>query len=345
MKPHLTLILSALLATGLAPLTPSAAANEPVSIIFDTDMGNDVDDAMALACIHNLEKRNACRLLAVTITKDHPKAAAFVDAINTFYGRPDVPIGVVKGSGVTPEEGKYLKVADTMADGKLAYPHDLKSGEDAPDATALLRKTLAEQPDNSVSLVQVGFFTNFVRLLESQPDDISPLSGKELIEKKVKVLVIMAGAFQTVKFDTRHLEYNVKKDIPSAQRLAEDWPGEIIWSGYEIGVAAAYPHESIEQDFDYVAHHPIKDAYIYYNPPPHDRPTWDLTAALYAIYPDRGYFELSPAGNVVVEDDSATWFKPKESGKHRFLILNGVRTARLREALVQLTSEPPASTK
>ena len=38
---------------------------------FDTDLGNDVDDAMALAVIHALESRGECELLCVTLTKDN----------------------------------------------------------------------------------------------------------------------------------------------------------------------------------------------------------------------------------------------------------------------------------
>ena len=183
--PHILAVV--LLAVG-------SVHSEPVKLIFDTDMGNDVDDAIALSMIHAMQRRGACDLLAVTITKDHPKAAAYVDAMNTFYGYPDVPIGVVR-NGATPEEGKFNKVADTKTeDGKLAYPHDLTSGEDAPEAVGLLRRILAAQPDGSVTLAQVGFFTNFARLLDSKPDDHSPLGGKALIEKKVKFLSIMAGS-------------------------------------------------------------------------------------------------------------------------------------------------------
>ncbi|MBI5690746.1 MAG: nucleoside hydrolase [Verrucomicrobia bacterium] len=316
----------------------------PVKLIFDTDMGNDVDDAMALAMIHSLQKRGAVELLAVTITKDHPKAAAFVDAMNTFYGRPDVPIGVVR-QGATPEPGKFNQVADaTNPDGSLRYPHDLRSGEQAPEAVGLIRKILAAQPDASVALVQVGFFTNFARLLDSKPDAHSPLAGRELIAKKVKVFSIMAGAFQTVNWNTRHLEYNVIKDIPAAQGLAKRWPTPVIWSGFEIGVAAAYPHVSIERDFEYVKHHPLKESYYAYNPPPHDRPTWDPTALLYAVYPDRGYFDLSPPGTVTVEDNGATWFRPGRDGKgqHRYLVMSPAQAARVREAIVQLCVEPPA---
>jgi inosine-uridine nucleoside N-ribohydrolase len=319
-------------------------AAAPVKLIFDTDMGNDVDDVMALCMIHNLQKRGACELLAVTVTKDHPQAAAFVDAVNTFYGYPDVPVGVVR-NGATPEPGKFNLLADERnADGSFRYPHDLKSGLDAPEAVGLLRKLLAAQPDASVALVQVGFFTNFARLLDSKPDALSPLSGRDLIAKKVKVFAIMAGAFQTVNWNTRHLEYNVIKDVPAAQALAKRWPSPVVWSGFEIGVAAAFPHVSIEQDLNYVTHHPLKESYVLYNPPPHDRPTWDPTALLYAVYPDRGYFDLSPAGNVTVEDNGATWYRPSKDGKglHRFLVMSPAQTTRVREAIVQLSVEPPA---
>lgn len=340
----LTSIRSTALALCLAIASSLPAA--PVKLIFDTDMGNDIDDAIALAMIHSLQKRGACELLAVTITKDHPQAAGFVDAVNTFYGYPDVPIGVVRNGAQQPDGGRFNLLADQkQANGQLRYPHDLRSGEDAPEATALLRQTLAAQPDGSVTLVQVGFFTNLARLLDSPPDAHSPLPGRELIEKKVKLLSIMAGAFQTVKWQTRYLEYNVKLDVPAAQKLAKHWPSPIVWSGFEIGFACTYPHQSIERDFDYTPHHPIKQAYLLYEPPPHDRPNWDPSAVLYAVYPDRDYFALSPPGQVTVADDAATVFHPgkNDKGRDRFLILTETQNARLREAIVQLTSEPPAS--
>jgi inosine-uridine nucleoside N-ribohydrolase len=338
----------------IAPLLLCAAAlalhchAEPVKLIYDTDMGNDVDDAVALAMIHSLQTRGACELIAVTVTKDHPDAAAFVDAMNTFYGRPDIPIGVVRDGIPQESGGKFnLLVHERNEDGSPRYPHDLKSGADAPEAVALLRQVLAAQPDQSVVIAQVGFFTNLARLLDSPADEFSPLTGRELAAAKVRLLSIMGGAFQTIRHETRYLEYNVRVDVPSAQKLASDWPGPIVWSGFEIGIACAYPHQSIEQDFNYVAHHPVKEAYIRYNPPPHDRPNWDPSAVLYAVYPNRGYFDLSPSGTVTVEDDGATLFKPVKEGRpeqrDRFLIMSAEQAERVREAVVQLTSEPPRS--
>jgi len=325
----------------LLALTYMAAA-EPAAIIYDTDIGNDVDDVLALGMIHAMQSRGHCELLAVTVTKDHPLAGAFTDAINTFYGRPAIPIGTVR-KGATPDQGKFNGLAaEKNADGSPRYPHDLLSGADAPEATALLRRLLAARPDNSVSLVQVGFFTNYRRLLESQPDDISPLSGRDLIGKKVRVLSIMAGSFQTIHDNNHYLEYNVVNDIPSAKVIANEWPTPVLWSGFEIGIAATYPGASIERDYQYTPHHPLKEAYCLYNPPPHDRPTWDLTSVLAAVWPDRGFFALSSPGTVTVADDGFTRFSPGKDGRHRFLILDDVRTARVREAMVQLCSQPPA---
>jgi inosine-uridine nucleoside N-ribohydrolase len=309
----------------------------PLPLIFDTDMGNDVDDAMALAMIHTLETRGVCTLLAVTITKDHPKAGPFVDVINTFYNRGDIPIGVVRG-GVTPDAGRFLKLVDDAS----RYPHDLRSNADAADAVEVLRRTLAAQPDGSVTLVQVGFFTNFARLLASPADAISPLSGRDLIAKKVTQLSVMAGSLRPIKGEKRFLEFNVKMDVPSARQLVKDWPTPIVWSGFEIGVAAAYPHQSIERDFAYVAHHPIKDAYYAYEPPPHDRPTWDLTAVLTLFDPDARYFTRSAPGRVDVAADGYTSFTPAANGRDRYLTMTAPQSERVREAFIWLTSTPPA---
>jgi inosine-uridine nucleoside N-ribohydrolase len=263
-----------------------------------------------------------------------------VDVINTFYGRPDIPIGCIPPLP-DAKSGKFLALAEVKDGDRLRYPHDLKRGSDAPEATQLLRTILSGQPDKSVVVVQVGFSSNLAALLGTPGDTLSPLPGRELVKRKVKLLSIMAGAFQTVNDSNHRLEFNVVRDIPAAQKLAREWPTPIVWSGYEIGKAVPYPAVSIERDYGYVTHHPVAEAYYLYNPPPHNRSTWDLTSVLYAVFPDRGYFDLSAPGTVTVEDDGFTRFTPKPDGRDRFLILNDVQIARVKEALVQLASQPP----
>jgi inosine-uridine nucleoside N-ribohydrolase len=309
----------------------------PVKVIFDTDIGNDVDDVLALSMLHAFQSRGECELLAVTITKPDELAGPFADAMNTFYGRPAIPIGFTHAR-LTNEPSKFLPLAETKDGGQFRYPHRLKRSSDAPEAAALLRKVLSRQPDGSVVLVQVGYFSNFAALLDTPGDAASPLAGRELVQQKVKLLSVMAGAFKTTH---RDLEFNVVQDLPASKRLVQNWPTPIVWSGFEIGIAVPYPAVSIERDFNCVPHHPAAEAYCLYNPPPHERPTWDLTAVLYAVRPDRGYFGLSSPGRVTVEEDGFTRFTPAPQGRDRFLTLNDVQAARVKEALVQLASQPP----
>src|SRR5271156_4963886 len=181
-----------------------AMAGEPVPLIFDTDICGDCDDVLALGMIHALQARGLCKLLAVTISVDHELAAPFVDAVNTFYERGDIPIGVV-GKGGVIEKSKFLSLVAEQDSGRFRYRHDLASNESAKDATALLRATLAGQADHSVVIAQVGFSTNLARLLDSRADASSPLTGRELVERKVKLLSLMAGAFQPIEGNHRYL--------------------------------------------------------------------------------------------------------------------------------------------
>jgi inosine-uridine nucleoside N-ribohydrolase len=330
----------------------ASAARQPAPrppaqrVILDTDMGNDVDDALALAVLHALESRGESRLLAVTVTKDEPYAAPYVDLVNTFYGRPDIPIGVAR-SGITPGADFQTAVAQLRGpDGAPLYPHDLRDGRRAPEATAVLRRVLAAQPDSSVVLVQVGFSTNLARLLDTPGDAHSPLAGRELVARKVRVLQVMAGYFGPPERapSPDFVEFNVERDIPSARALFARWPTPIEVSGWEVGDAVVYPAESIERDFGYVAHHPVRDGYVRYRGAryPYDRPTWDVTSALHAVRPDRNYFGRSEPGRVTVDARGRVHFRPEPGGPHRYLTVSPAQVGRAREAMVLLASEPPS---
>jgi inosine-uridine nucleoside N-ribohydrolase len=298
-------------------------------VIFDTDMGNDIDDALALAMLHSLDTRGEIQLLAVTVTKDNIQAAQFCEILNRFYGRPDLPIGLVT-EGVTPEDNPMISVPVTRrnAAGAYVYPRKIQTRKDVPDAVSILKNTLEKQPDRSVIVVQVGFSTNLAGLL-GQP------GGRDLIARKVRLLSVMAGAFPGKP------EYNIKMDVPSAKKLFAEWPTPIVVSGYEIGLALEYPASSIEKDFAYVEWHPVADSYRAYKKMPYDRPTWDLTSVLYAARPDSGHFRLSEPGTVKVRDDGVTEFVKSSSGRHRHLMLDPAQKKRIIDAFTELSSQKP----
>ena len=311
------------LLAAMVLLTGCATSNTAPGLIFDTDIGNDIDDALALGEIHALQSRGECRLLAVTVSKDNRWCAPFVNAVNTFYGRAGIPIGVVH-DGKTPEDSRYL-----IEVSKRSY-RLIDETTPLPDAVDLLRQTLMKQRDGSVTIVQVGFSTNLARLIEHDAD-------RELVRRKCKLLSMMAGNFSAA----RTKEYNVFKDAPSARKVLRDWPTPIVLSGFEIGAAIKYPATSIERDFNYVPEHPLKLAYELYKPMPYDRETWDLTAVLYAVRPDGQYFDLSQPGEVEVDTSDVTYFKPAPEGKCRYLINVPSQLENVRSTLIQLVSQRP----
>jgi inosine-uridine nucleoside N-ribohydrolase len=328
----LKLFVTTLLAAALLSAAPLSAA--PVRLIFDTDMGNDIDDALALAMIHALETRGEAKLLAVTTTKDNQFVGPFIDLVDTFYKRPGIPIGTVR-DGKTRDDGKYLR--QVVESG--FYPHTLSDSQKAPDALSVLRKTLAAEKDRSVVIVQVGFSTNLARLLDSRPDVASMLPGRELVRIKVRLICVMAG-----HFPKGPAEYNVKTDVESARKLFTDSPVPIVFSGYEIGKQILYPATSIEHDFGYVPHHPIADAYRDYMPMPYDRPTWDLTAVLYAVRP-RNLFGLSPNGRVTVDDQGVTTFTEDKNGSQRYLVATPEQGQHALAQMIELATSRPGRSR
>jgi purine nucleosidase len=313
----------------LAAAAPASAAT-PLHVVFDTDMGNDVDDALALAMLHAFASRGEVKLLAVTVSKDNPWAAEYVRMVDEYYGRGAIPVGIVH-DGKTPEDGLYVR--------QVCELHGRRPDKAAvSDAVELLRKTLAAESDDAVTLIQVGFSTNLARLLESAPDRYSNLSGMELVKKKVRLLTVMAGNFAAAK-----PEYNVLTDVPAASKLFATWPTDIYFSGYEVGGAILFPAVTIEHDFP--ADNPVAEAYRVYQKMPYDRPTWDLTTVLFDLRPDRGYFDVSPPGNITVSPDGSTSFQPNLQGKRYFLSVNPTQAARVREACVWLASQPTQLSK
>ncbi len=345
---------------GVAATTANAAegdlldvrdsADAPVKMIFDTDIGGDIDDAFALGLIHRLADRGAVELLGVTLTNANEPAGRFVAALNAKYGRPGVPVGVASKSTKVFDEYPSKTLAQKTADGAAEYP--VPDGFKLEESVSLLRRLLAEAEDGSVVIVQVGYASNLAALLETPGDDVSPLTGRELAAKKVRLVSLMAGAFS---FDDStaayrdHKEWNVICDIPAMQKFAADWPTPAVFSGYETGDRVRMSPVNLKNDYrrsptskilyDAFGHWTARNTKEGYD---HRRPTWDLTSVLFVARPEsgRGYFALSEAGEVDVRDDGLTTFKPDPNGRRRVFILDEAARIRVEEAFVNLCSEP-----
>lgn len=302
-------------------------------------MGNDIDDAIAMDLLYKYMDAGKISLLMVGVNKDGQAPVEYVDILNTWYGYPDIPIGTIhNGIDCANDSVNYAEVVDNMKteDGNKMFKGAHPEYEKYPESHILYRKVLAEQPDNSVTIASVGFSTNLVRLLETRPDEFSPLTGKELVSKKVKLLVMMAGSF----IGDNTPEYNVWKDVPSARTIFEEWPSPVVASPFDVGIKVLYPAASIEQDFKWAEHHPLVEAYKAYLPMPYDRPTWDPTAVLYAVEGD-SWFTVSPSGDVKVTDDGRTIFAENEFGTRRYISVNDEQADAIRDHFVNMVTSVP----
>jgi inosine-uridine nucleoside N-ribohydrolase len=268
---QILIIVSTLLVLG------HKAIGQPIKVIFDTDIAGDYDDVGAMAVLHNLADKKEVDILAVMSCNAFPTTVPTISVLNDYFGRPQIPIGVTKS------KFPYMECQQKWAEAIIAkYPHTIKSNNDAPDAVLLYREILASQPDNSVTIITVGFFTNLANLLDSKPDSHSPLTGKELVKKKVKHLVSMAARLEPGKNSGR--EYNVHIDTPSSKKVFETWPTPVTLSGFEIGEKILTGIKLIHADD--IQNSPVKDAYqIALEKDKNDkgRMSWDQTAVLVGI--------------------------------------------------------------
>ena len=279
---------------------PVKAQSQPVKIIFDTDMESDVDDVAALAMLHGLADRGEAEILATVSSSLNPWAAPTIDVINTYFGKPDIPIGNVKTFGVY-RNSKYARIISEK------YPQDVDLGENVPDAVDIYREILSNQPDSSVIIVSVGYVSNLSNLLRSQPDEHSSLNGRELVIKKVKHYVCMGGRYPLQQDPGRW--GNFKPDPQAIQHVAKFWPTKIIFTaGGDF--ADAIPTGKILFESENQDKNPVSEAYQIFltgwNRNYHH--SADLIAVYVAVKGHQPYFRLQSKGyNHIFENGTNVW--------------------------------------
>lgn len=306
---------SFILIPGLILVTAFAAvqaASPPVKIIFDTDYETDCDDPGALAVLHALADNGEAEILATIASGRHQWGAAAIDVVNTYYGRPDIPIGATR-RGVVKSSRYNSGLASR-------FPHDTGTIEQVPEATQLYRQVLAAQPDASVVIVTVGYMTNLEDLLKSGPDAHSALGGVALVQKKVKQWVCMGGNFFHQSTDNT----NFRTDPVATMYAVNNWPTNITFVGREVGSVPS-PIRAGAELRTTPADNPVRVAYeLYFGGVAQDRHCADLTTVLYAVRGLRDYWDIETNGYMhFINAQSDFEWRTTRNRDHDYLIPKG----------------------
>jgi len=293
------------------------AATAQVKIIFDTDFGGDADDLGALAMLHNLHNNGECELLGIASWSTEQYVIPAMDAVNRFYGNPDIPMGIRSKDSHFQDWNYNKPIADALLF-KL-------TNQDVPLALNLYRKILSEQEDKSVTIVTVGPLKNIMDLIQSNPDNYSDLSGKELIEKKVKEFVIMGG-----HFPVGENEWNFNGDMPGVTKFVlENLTVPVIFSGFEIG--AAIKTGAVFSKLG--SNHPLYIGWRHFSKHAPwmkenytgeilNNSTFDQTAVLYAVRNGVGeYWDVVENGYCVAKENGDNYWVEGDKFNHAYLVL------------------------
>jgi hypothetical protein len=288
-----------------------------MGVVYDADLGNTIDGALALAVLYGLQVKNESRVVSVTTSKPSLNSAAFADILVRFYtGEPGgffaaQPIGMAsagKGAEDTPI------VTTVLA---KEYSRGVKKLNDTADPVATIRNALSAQFDGNAAVVLAGPATNLAGVLALP-------GAKELIARKVKLLCVAAWRGSAGAWDG-----------PSAKKLFTEWPTPIVAIPKEVGDAVLFPASAIDKELAWTPNHPIADAWKAAGAK--DIPTWAMAAALHSTRQE-GFFKLSDPGTISSTDDGRTTFTPSAGGKHRNLIVDPATKDKVLAAYLELAS-------
>lgn len=310
--------------------------SRPAQILLDTDMATDCDDAGALAVLHALADSGEAEIRAVVVNNKDAASAGAVGAINAFYGRGDIPLGIYQGDAVGITAGHFVQ---TLAADARLYGHEVRSRADIPSATSVYRKTLASLGDGLGVIVSIGHLNNLLDLLGSGPDVHSPLSGPELVRKKVAHIVMMGGDYPSGR---EHNFFARGSEAVTAAVLGT-WPTPILFSGYTLGLAVMTgPKLAALPD-----NHPVRRAYALHGTQPlkNGRPSWDQTAVLAAVRGPAPFWNLGPAGRNHVDPDGSNRWEADPRASHAYLVENSPPANAAAEIEVLMLAAAPGAAR
>ncbi len=300
-------------------------------IIFDTDFGNDADDLGALIILNHLENQGECEVLGIMSYFSERDVIAAIDAVNLYYGNTDFPLSISSHNSYTQQSSYNASISDN-------FPHRY-TNSDVELAVNKYREILAKADDSSITIVAVGPLGNIKELLESAPDKYSSLSGKALIEKKVKSFSIMGGGYPAM--DNEWNFWGNSEGVTLAVLEGLTVPVTIV--GYEVGEAI-----KIGDEFNGVNKNtPLYQGFMHFSANASwmkdnfkgeilNNSCFDEITLLHAIYPDSAeWWQVQDGKRCTVDLHGNNQWVDDTNSTHSYMVLTD-DTSALRTELLRL---------
>ena len=302
-----------------APSVPKAQKAEPINLILDADFGSSTDDLFALMMINHFMDEGRVDLKGIIVDREGAKNAGVVDIFNTYYGHPNVPVGLERNGVKNPRCFiPYNGICDLKdVHGNPMFKRSFDENK-CMEGYKLYRKLLSEAKDKSITVVAIGFMTTIAQLFESGADEYSKEKGVDLFGKKVKAVYIQSGRFEA---GDSLSGYNMRAASKQAAVFYNNLPKDvdIIMSPSNIGDLMDYSPKDVLADLSTTERNPIKAVYTHYTCDTGQR-MWDTNCLVNAVDGDEGYY-LSPRGWVTFVDlgeASQMLFKVDPAGNARY---------------------------
>ncbi len=193
-------------------------------VILDTDIETDCDDVGAVLTLHALAQRGKLGIAGVIASTRDIDSALYLKALLLELGSPVIPVG---SNMSLPQGQNYLDHVVRSQAILYTKARDFKHlRPEIEDGLQLYRRLLAAASDGSVRICAIGLLTLLAALLDSAADDISPLTGRELLAQKVEAIYSMALAAYPAGCD----RFNYAMDKASAAKVLNDAPCKIVIS-------------------------------------------------------------------------------------------------------------------
>lgn len=280
-------------------------------IIFDTDWWTDVDDAVSIRILAKFVHQKQIKLKGVVIDAINNQSVASLDAFLTHEGLLNIPTGADKHATDFTGSPSYHTLC-INADTRSGH----KTLKDVEDCVPFYRHLLASVSDRKpIEIICVGYTNALSRLLDSPADSISPLSGVELVQKKVRQIWMMAGTYPS---GTENNFTRTARSRKAGANVCLKCPVPICFHGFEVGesvhAGGHLPEGDLLRQLLY-AHGGAKEA-------KEGRSAWDPMTVLLACIgnPRKAGYIIKKGTNRVDSVSGRNIFTLSESGSHAYVI-------------------------